>query len=64
MSLDQLKQPRRAAELAGAPRECAAVQRALPSSSIDVLITDRFTAARLGDDWSPTPTAGSQKLPS
>jgi DNA-binding transcriptional regulator LsrR (DeoR family) len=47
MSLEQLKQVRRAVGIAGGRRKVEAIRGALKGGLINILITDRFTAMRL-----------------
>ncbi len=55
ITLDQLRDVRRVVAVAGGARKVAALRGALRGAFIDVLITDRFTAAKLVDDTEPLP---------
>jgi len=57
IDLERPKKPKRTVALAGGPRRFTAIQGALRGRSVNVPITDRFTAERLAGDWSPVVTA-------
>lgn len=50
IGLDQLRRVPRVVALAGGKKKTQAIEAALKSGVIDVLVTDRFTAARLAGD--------------
>ncbi len=53
MYLERLMQVRRAVGIAGGPRKVAAIRGALRGGGINVMVTDRPTAARLLEDPGP-----------
>lgn len=58
MSLEELHRVPRVVGIAGGGRKFEAIQGALRGRHVNVLITDRFTAARLVDEPPVTPMAG------